>query len=65
MNTEKGRTFFKSLVPDLEVIERTWDEFMTNGGMYPCHKRKDNDKAYEFCRAIHGGRRKNVISLMQ
>lgn len=48
VNTEKGRTFFKSLVPDLEVIERTWDEFMTNGGMYPCHKRKDNDKAYEF-----------------
>lgn len=48
VNTEKGRAFFKSCVSDLEVIERTWDEFMTNGGMYPCHKRKDNDKAYEF-----------------
>lgn len=48
LNTEKGRIFFNSCGTGLEIMERTWKEFMTNGGMYPCHKRKDNDMAYEY-----------------
>ena len=48
VNTSKGKNFFESCHDNLVVIERTWDEFMTNGGMYPCHKRSNNDVAYEY-----------------
>lgn len=48
VNTAKGKSFFAECHNTLNVIERTWDEFMTNGGMYPCHKRKNNDEAYGY-----------------
>lgn len=48
VNTQKGKAFFEQCQNNLVVIQRTWDEFMTNGGMYPCNKRKNNDEAYEY-----------------
>lgn len=48
VNTQKGKAFFEQCQNNLVVIQRTWDEFMTNGGMFSCHKRKNNDEAYEY-----------------
>lgn len=48
VNTPKGKSFFVKCHDDMEVIERAWDEFMTNGGMYSCHKMANNDEAYEY-----------------
>lgn len=48
VNTQKGKLFFEQCQDNLVVIQRTWNEFMTNGGMYPCHKRQNNDEAYEY-----------------
>ncbi len=48
VNTSKGKTFFESCNDNLVVTCRSWEEFMSNGGMYPCHKRKNNDEAYGY-----------------
>jgi len=48
INTEKGKTFFESCNASLIVIERAWNEFMTNGGMYSCRKKENNEEALQF-----------------
>jgi Pyruvate/2-oxoacid:ferredoxin oxidoreductase delta subunit len=48
VNTEKGRVAFEACAKDMEIIERTWDEFATNGGLRSSHKPDNNDEAFEF-----------------
>lgn len=48
VNTEHGRDFFKSCTSDLEIIERTWEEVLTNGGFYSSHKSEVNDEAFNY-----------------
>lgn len=45
VNTEKGRLFLERCSNKIETLERTWDEFSTNGGLYPSQKPLNNDKA--------------------
>lgn len=48
VNTEKGRECFDSCAKDMEVIERTWEEFATNGGLRSSHKPHNNDEAFAY-----------------
>ena len=48
LNNEKGRDFFYQCKDDLKIIERTWQEFSTNGGLYSSHKPNNNDEAFRY-----------------
>ena len=48
INTEKGNSFFNACKSPFVVIERTWQEFSTNGGLRCSHKPKNNDEAFEY-----------------
>lgn len=48
VNTEKGRNVFQQCSASMEIIERTWNEFATNGGLRSAHKPKNNDEALEY-----------------
>ena len=48
INTKKGREFFKHCSEKLHIVERTWNEFETNGGLRQSRKPSDNDEAYRY-----------------
>ena len=48
VNTDKGRDLLAECSPQLEMIERTWDEFSTNDGLRRSHKPAGNDEAFEY-----------------
>lgn len=48
VNTDKGRKIFEECSEGMEVIERTWDEVLSNGGFYSSHKPEVNDEAFDF-----------------
>ena len=48
INTEKGKSLFEQSSCKIESIERTWNEFSTNGGLYPSSKPIHNDEAKHY-----------------
>lgn len=48
INTQKGSTAFYACENDIEVIERTWKEFATNGGLRSSHVPRNNKEAIEY-----------------
>ena len=51
VNTEKGKHYFESCAENMEVIERTWNEFAINGGLRSEHKPENNDEAFQYLRS--------------
>lgn len=48
INTQRGKSFFESCADKLIVVERTWEEFASNGGLRRSHKRANNGEAYNY-----------------
>lgn len=48
VNTNKGREFLAECSSQLEMIDRTWDEFATNDGLRRSHKPSGNDEALKY-----------------
>lgn len=48
VNTTKGKSFFCKCAESLEMVERTFSEFSTNGGLRCSEKPKNNDDAFEY-----------------
>ena len=48
LNTKKGELFLNNCVQRLELIERTWEEFSTNGGLRSSNKPSNNNDAFEY-----------------
>lgn len=45
LNTKKGHDLFSSCSEEMEIIERTWDEFATNGGLRNSKRPPNNKEA--------------------
>ncbi len=45
VNTDKGRNLLDACSDEIEMIERTWEEFSTNGGLRRSTKPDNNDEA--------------------
>lgn len=50
INTPHGKNLFESCRDKISVIERSWEEFATNGGLTISHKPAYNKEALEFLR---------------
>ncbi|WP_294111990.1 Coenzyme F420 hydrogenase/dehydrogenase, beta subunit C-terminal domain [uncultured Fibrobacter sp.] len=48
VNTEKGKRFLDACSDRIGLLERTWNEFSTNGGLYPSPKPSRNDEAKHY-----------------
>lgn len=48
VNTEKGSIVFNECTKNMEIIDRTWKEFETNGGLRNSDKPSNNDEAFEY-----------------
>lgn len=48
INTDKGQNLIKECSNQLNIIERKWSEFATNGGLYCSKKPEKNEEALRF-----------------
>ena len=48
VNTEQGSNLLSRCKDSITTVERTWNEFSTNGGLYVSSKPTNNDAAYEY-----------------
>lgn len=48
VNTQKGEDLLKMCALNIDVIERTWSEVLTNGGFRCSTKKKNNDVALQY-----------------
>lgn len=48
VNTQKGEDLLKMCALNIDVIERTWSEVLTNGGFRCSSKKKNNDVALQY-----------------
>ncbi|WP_298767859.1 Coenzyme F420 hydrogenase/dehydrogenase, beta subunit C-terminal domain [uncultured Fibrobacter sp.] len=60
VNTEKGRLLLERCVGKIETLERSWNEFSTNGGLYSSKKNADDAvaKNYLECHGWHATQQK-------